>query len=67
MSLTLPKSGEERPVPMAGLKTLLAEGVAGRAAEERLVVESAGHTPTRQRLYRAFIALQKRLRIAPTP
>ncbi len=65
--LTMPKSGEERPVPMAEpLRAILAEAVVGKQAEDRLVTEVGGKTPTRQRLYRAFIALQKRLKIAPT-
>ena len=48
------------------VRGLLAEAVVGKQAEDRLVTEAGGKTPTRQRLYRAFIALQKRLKIAPT-
>ncbi len=65
-TLTLPKSGEERPVPMAApLRAVLLDAVKGKQPGDRLVTEANGKTPSRQRLYRAFVALQRKLGIAP--
>jgi integrase len=62
-----PKSGHERAVPMADpLRAILAEAASGKKATARLVTDEHGQTPSRQRVYRAFIALQKRLGISPT-
>ncbi|HXX67337.1 MAG TPA: tyrosine-type recombinase/integrase [Polyangiaceae bacterium] len=62
-----PKSGDKRSVPLAEpLRAVLAEAVRGKKPTDRLVADAKGHTPSRQRVYRAFIALQKRLGIAPT-
>lgn len=62
-----PKSGDERAVPLAEpLRLVLAEAVQGKKPTDRLIADQEGNTPTRQRVYRAFIALQKRLGIAPT-
>jgi integrase len=62
-----PKNGDERAVPMADpLRPILAEAASGKKPTDRLVLDENGRTPTRQRLYRAFIAVQKRLGISPT-
>jgi integrase len=62
-----PKSGDERAVPLAEpLRAILIEAAKGKKPTDRLVVNTAGHTPSRQRVYRAFIALQHRLGITPT-
>jgi integrase len=62
-----PKSGDERAVPLAEpLRAVLAEAVKGKKPADRLVADPEGNTPSRQRVYKAFIALQNRLGIAPT-
>jgi integrase len=62
-----PKDGDERAVPMAEpLRAILTEAAKGKKPTDRLVVDEQGKTPSRQRVYRAFIALQKRLGISPT-
>ncbi len=62
-----PKSGDERAVPLAEpLRAILIEAAKGKKPTDRLVVGPAGQTPSRQRVYRAFIALQHRLGITPT-
>ncbi len=62
-----PKSGHERAVPMAEpLRAILAEAAAGKKPMDRLVIDERGGTPSRQRVYRAFVCLQKRLGISPT-
>jgi len=62
-----PKSGNERAVPMAEpLRVILADAATGKKATDRLVTDEHGGTPSRQRVYRAFTALQKRLGINPT-
>jgi integrase len=62
-----PKSGDERAVPLAEpLRAILVEAVKGKKPTDRLVVDAEGRTPSRQRVYRAFIALQHKLGIAPT-
>ena len=62
-----PKSGDERSVPLAEpLRAILAEAAQGKKPADRLIADAEGTTPSRQRVYRAFIALQKRLGIAPT-
>jgi integrase len=62
-----PKSGDERAVPMAEpLRVILTEAARGKKPTDRLVVDQDGNTPSRQRVYRAFIALQNRLSISPT-
>jgi integrase len=62
-----PKTGDERAAPMAEpLREILAEVVKARKPGDRLVVDEHGRTPSRQRVYRAFIALQMRLGISPT-
>ena len=62
-----PKSGDERAVPLAEpLRAILIEAAKGKKPAERLVVDPGGRTPSRQRVYRAFIALQHKLGIAPT-
>jgi integrase/recombinase XerD len=43
----------------------LLEAAKGKQPGDRLVTETNGKTPSRQRLYRAFVALQKKLGIAP--
>jgi site-specific recombinase XerD len=66
-TLSTPKCGEERPVPMAdALRPILEQAAAGKRPTDRLVTSAQGETPSRQRLYATFIALQKRLGIAPT-
>src|SRR5471030_2787119 len=49
-----------------GLRPILVGAVVGKKPSDPLVVDSDGKTPTRQRLYNAFVALQVRLKIAPT-
>jgi integrase/recombinase XerC len=62
-----PKDGDERAAPMAEpLRAILAEAAKARKPDDRLVVDEHGRTPSRQRVYSAFIALQKRLGISPT-
>jgi integrase len=62
-----PKSGDEREAPMAGpLREILADAASGKKPTDRLVTDEHGHTPSRQKLYKAFIALQRRLDISPT-
>jgi len=62
-----PKSGDERAVPLAEpLRVILVEAAKGKKPTDRLVVDAEGRTPSRQRVYRAFIALQHKLGIAPT-
>jgi integrase len=62
-----PNSGDERAVPLAEpLRAIPAEAARGKKPTDRLVVDAEGRTPSRQRVYRAFIALQRRLGIAPT-
>jgi integrase len=62
-----PKNGDERAVPMAEpLREILAEAARGKKPADRLVTDEAGRTPSRQRVYRAFTALQTRLAISPT-
>jgi integrase/recombinase XerD len=62
-----PKSGHERSVPMAEpLRRILAEAAEGKKPNDRLVTDENGGTPSRQRVYSAFIALQRRLGISPT-
>jgi integrase len=62
-----PKSGDERAVPMAEpLRAILTEAARGKKPADRLVVDEQGCTPSRQRVYSAFIALQNRLGISPT-
>jgi integrase len=64
--LSTPKGKDERPVPMATvLREVLAEAVQGKAPTDFIVVDQ-GRTPTRQKLYKAFVALQKRLGVSPT-
>jgi integrase len=62
-----PKTGDERGAPMAEpLRAILAEAAKARKPADRLVVDEQGRTPSRQHVYKAFIALQKRLGISPT-
>jgi integrase len=65
-TLTMPKSGAERRVPLAApLRAILLEAIRGKEPQDRLVVDDEGATPTRQLLYRVFVALEKRLGITP--
>jgi len=62
-----PKSGDERAVPLAEpLRLILVEAIKGKKPTDRLVTDDHGGTPSRQRVYRAFIALQHKLGISPT-
>ena len=62
-----PKSGDERAVPLAEpLRAILIEAAKGKKPTDRLVADEAGRTPSRQRVYRAFIALQHKLGVSPT-
>ncbi|HET7541958.1 MAG TPA: tyrosine-type recombinase/integrase, partial [Polyangiaceae bacterium] len=66
-AIVTPKSGDERAVPLAEpLRAILAEAVKGKQPSDRLVADAKGRTPSRQRVYRAFIALQEKLGIVPT-
>lgn len=66
-AVVTPKSGNERAVPLAEpLRAILAEAVSGKKPTDWLVIDEHGRTPSRQRLYRAFVALQTRLGISPT-
>jgi integrase len=63
----MPKSRAERNIPIGPrLSGILAGAVKGRPALERVVLDDRGRSPTRQKLYAAFIALQRRLGIEPT-
>jgi integrase len=65
--LSTPKGKDERPVPMAALlRQVLEQAVQGKEPDDFVVVEKTGEPPNRQKLYKAFIALQKRLGISPT-
>ncbi len=62
-----PKSGDERAVPLAEpLRAILVEAVIGKKPTDHLVADERGRTPSRQRVYRAFVALQRKLGISPT-
>jgi integrase len=62
-----PKSGDERAVPLAEpLRLILASAALGKKPTDRLVTDGEGNTPSRQQLYKSFIALQTRLGISPT-
>jgi integrase len=61
------KGNEERDIPIAlPLRAILAEAIRGRSGDELVMADELGKVPTRQGLYKAFVALQKRLGIAPT-
>jgi integrase len=65
-SVITPKSGHERAVPMAApLRAILEDATRGKKPTDRLVTDDGGQTPSRQHLYKAFIALQKRVGISP--
>lgn len=67
MNIVTPKSGDERAVPLAEpLRAILVEAVKGKKPTDRLVADAAGRTPSRQRVYRAFVALQHKLGVSPT-
>jgi integrase len=62
-----PKSGDERALPMAvPLRAILTAAARGKKPTDRLVTDENGKTPSRQSLYKAFVALQRRLGISPT-
>jgi integrase/recombinase XerD len=64
--LSTPKGRDERPVPMAAwLREVLAEAAQGKQPDDFVVVDETGEPPSRQKLYKAFVALQKRLGISP--
>lgn len=61
-----PKYGADRAVPMhPRLVEIVREESVGKKPTDFLVVDDDGETPTRQALYKATIALQKRLGIEP--
>jgi len=61
-----PKGKDERAIPMSQpLRAILEEAVKGKRPTDFVVVDEQGRTPSRQRLYREFIALQRRLGIVP--
>jgi hypothetical protein len=60
--LSTPKGTDDRSVPMAALlRGIVAEAAKGKKPTDFLVQDEGGRTPSRQKLYKAFIALQKRL------
>jgi integrase len=62
-----PKYGADRAVPMhPRLFEIVREESAGKKPTDLLVVDDLGESPTRQKLYKAVIALQRRLGISPT-
>jgi integrase len=62
-----PKSGDERSVPMAEpLRAILSDAARDKKPTDRLVTDERGRTPIRQHVYKAFVALQKRLGLSPT-
>ena len=64
--LSTPKGKDERRLPIATVqREILAEAVQGKKPTDFIVVDQ-GRTPSRQKLYKAFIALQTRLGISPT-
>jgi integrase len=64
--LRIPKSGAERSIPMAKrLKAILAEAVRDKKPTDFIVADASGEPPSRQFLYKAFRALEKRLGIDP--
>ena len=66
-SVLAPKSGHERSVPLAKpLRDVLEDAARGKKATNRLVTDENGRTPSRQALYKAFVALQKRIGIDST-
>jgi integrase len=66
-AIVSPKSGDERALPLAEpLRVILEQLAMGKKPTDRLVTDDAGRTPSRQRIYRAFVALQRKLGITPT-
>jgi integrase len=65
--LSTPKGKDERPVPKAALlRNPLEKAVQGKQSDDFVVIDETGEPPSRQKLYKVFIALQKRLGISPT-
>lgn len=48
------------------LRPIVEAAVQGKKPTDRLVTDEHGNTPSRQKLYKAFITLQRRLGISPT-
>lgn len=64
--LWTPKGRAERSIPIAlPLRELLTAATSGKKPNESLVIDHLGTVPTRQKLYKAFVALQKREGIEP--
>lgn len=62
-----PKYGADRSLPThPRLAEIVREASVGKKPTDFLVVDDSGKPPTRQALYKAVIALQKRLGISPT-
>jgi integrase len=61
-----PRAGRARGAYGDTLRGILVQAVKGKRHTDFVVVDEKGETPTRQKLYRAFVALQKRLGIKPT-
>lgn len=62
-----PKYGGDRAVPMhPRLKEILTEASRGKKPTDFVIQDERGRSPSRQRLYKAFVALQRRLGISPT-
>ncbi|HXX69170.1 MAG TPA: tyrosine-type recombinase/integrase [Polyangiaceae bacterium] len=65
--LSTTKGKDERPVPMAALlREVLEQAVQGKQPDDFIVVDETGGPPSRQKLYKTFVALQSRLGVAPT-
>jgi integrase len=61
------KGDAERDIPIAlPLRAILGEAIRDRDPSELLMADEQGRIPTRQKLYKCFVALQKRLGITPT-
>lgn len=62
----MPKSGADRSIPMGVLlHDILVDAAKDKRPTDPLVADSLGRVPSRQRLYKEFIALQRRLGISP--
>lgn len=62
-----PKYGADRALPMhPRLLALVDEASAGKKPTDFLVVDETGKPPSRQKLYKSLVALEKKIGISPT-
>ena len=65
--LQAPKYGADRALPMhPRLLAIVDEASIGKKPTDFLVVDETGKPPSRQKLYKALIALEKKIGISPT-